>query len=78
MSSLPTPSLTATITPPMSRANLGKVMVHGYAPLEVVEYCDPGDPRAYGNRKRRKTIVCHRCGIEGHNTNNRKHHPRPL
>jgi len=68
---LPTPSLSATITPPVRKGELGAVVVAGYTPPNRFD----GDPVP---TKPRKLIICARCKMVGHNAANTKHHPRPL
>ena len=65
---LPTPSLSAIID--TSGPGLGVVTVAGY----TVDRRDDDQVLA----PRRKRIVCARCGVVGHNRNNRRFHARPL
>lgn len=74
---LPTPSLTASVTTPPGNSKWDTVVVAGYAPPKPAEL-DHEDPRAHGHQQPRRRGVCKRCGVEGHNANNRKHHPRQL
>jgi hypothetical protein len=72
---LPTPSLTATITPPTCRAGLGAVKVLGFVPPPREP--DPADERERLQKPRRQAR-CTLCNGIGHIASNRKHHPRPL
>ncbi len=70
MIGLPIPRLTATITPPARKGDLGVVVIAGYmpAPSKVDDA-----PRTRRNRKR---IECSLCGKPGHASSNTKHHQR--
>lgn len=72
---LPTPRLTATITPPTCKAGLGKVVVAGYTPPQREPY--PADERPVRRQNARLPSTCKRCGLRGHIASNQKHHPRP-
>lgn len=76
MIGLPTPSLSATITTPTRKGELGAVVVAGYAPPSSDDP-DETRPRGHGD-KPRKRPTCRLCGIAGHVSSNFKYHPRPL
>ncbi len=75
MRALPTPRLTATITPPTRKGDLGAVVVHGCTPPHVD--LDEGNdrPRPRPSDRTRQAGVCSLCRLPGHARSNRKFHP---
>lgn len=81
MTGLPTPRLTATITPPTGKSRWGAVIVAGYTPPpRAPDPADevPLDRRARRNKTSRPPSRCTRCKMAGHIASNAKFHPRPL